>query len=153
MTSSLQKVTVNKDFINDIIKEMNTTIEKLKFENDKKDKIISEQREIISRLETPDRIFGIYRITKKDFLYNIQSGKCCYCHKKKHINEMTEEHLIPKSYGGTRMTGNLCLACKKCNNKRGNNICDPRSLEILQERAGIAWWYDFSLKLLNNSER
>ena len=30
MTSSLQKVTVNKDFINDIIKEMNNTIEKLK---------------------------------------------------------------------------------------------------------------------------
>ena len=64
---------------------------------------------------------------------------------------MTMEHLIPKSYGGTRMTGNMCLVCKKCNNKRGNTIDHPKSLDILQERASVAWWYNFSITLLNNS--
>ncbi len=142
MSSSSKSIVVNEEFINNIIKEMNNTIEKLTFENSEKDKIILQQSETISRLKNPDKLF--YKIGKKQMLYNIQYGNCCYCGKNKSIDEMTVEHLIPKSCGGTRKIGNLSLSCKKCNNKRGNNLYNTKTLDIIQSRASIAWWSNYN---------
>ena len=151
------KISVDKHFINNIIeelsnelnakdvliKEYHTKLEELSNKLNTKNNIISSQCETIRITETPDETFRKYKITKKEFLYNIQKGRCCYCDKKISIDKMTTEHLIPKSSGGTKQTGNIALACKKCNNKRGSNIYCSKSLEILQTRASTAWWDGF----------
>jgi len=151
------KISVDKHFINniieelsnelnakdDVIKEYHTKLEESVNKLETKNNILSSQCETIRMSETPDETFRNYKITKKEFLYNIQKGRCCYCDKKISIDKMTSEHLIPKSLGGTKQTGNIALACKKCNSKRGSNIYCSKSLEILQTRASRAWWNDF----------
>ena len=51
-----------------------------------------------------------------------QEGRCCYC--KKPFNQTsrkaTIEHIVPVSRGGANDIGNLAIACKRCNSRRGN---------------------------------
>lgn len=143
--------------MNDRMGEMKTIIETLTLELSEKNNIIARQNETIANnkilldsCELPDRIFWRHKITKKKFLFKLQCGKCCYCSKSMGINKMTMEHLIPKSHGGTRLTGNLALCCQHCNNKRGNNIHDSKSLRIIQERTSSAWWLKFRTSDITN---
>jgi len=48
------------------------------------------------------------------------SVKCCFCGKNLEIRQMTIEHLIPTSKGGSNDIDNLYLAHKHCNNRQGN---------------------------------
>jgi len=45
---------------------------------------------------------------------------CYYCNKILLDNEITIDHLIPLSRGGKTTLDNLRIACKKCNNEKGN---------------------------------
>ncbi len=44
---------------------------------------------------------------------------CQYCAKKFTPENLTVDHLIPKSRGGRNTWKNLVAACKKCNQKKG----------------------------------
>lgn len=43
---------------------------------------------------------------------------CQYCGRK--LDELTLDHVVPKSKGGKTIWENVVAACKKCNNKKGN---------------------------------
>lgn len=47
--------------------------------------------------------------------------RCAYC---KCTGELTLDHFVPLSKGGTNTLGNLRLACAKCNNDKRDT--DPR---------------------------
>ena len=52
--------------------------------------------------------------------------RCCWCDcemvfpdgKMYPPNQLTIEHVVPRSSGGTNNIGNLKLACRRCNNSR-----------------------------------
>ena len=49
-------------------------------------------------------------------------GSCCWhCKDLFPIEELTLDHVIPKSKGGSNSLENLWLACFPCNNSRGNS--------------------------------
>lgn len=45
------------------------------------------------------------------------NGKCVYCGSK---DELTVDHIIPRSRGGENSWNNLVAACKRCNNVKDN---------------------------------
>lgn len=59
------------------------------------------------------------RATKRN-VYNHYGGRCIWTGKILSFNEMTLEHMIPKSHGGNESWQNLAPAQKDINNKRGN---------------------------------
>lgn len=59
-------------------------------------------------------------LNKKIHIYSKVNGLCHYCDKPITFEEMTKEHIVPKSKGGTKKLSNMALACIKCNRKRGN---------------------------------
>ena len=65
-------------------------------------------------------------LSKKDKLKIVRSrdgSSCAICHKEfKSNSEITLDHWIPKSAGGTDDTSNLRLAHKKCNSWKGDRI-------------------------------
>jgi 5-methylcytosine-specific restriction endonuclease McrA len=58
-----------------------------------------------------------------------------WCETRLTAQTATLEHLISRKYGGTLRWGNLVLACKKCNNKRGS----PAIKEEEAERIWATW--------------
>jgi hypothetical protein len=63
--------------------------------------------------------FRHLRPTKRN-LYNFYKGKSIWTGKTLSLNEMTVEHLTPKSLGGDDSWHNLAPAEKSINNERGN---------------------------------
>lgn len=50
-----------------------------------------------------------------------RDGKKCFYHgEAMSLNDLTIEHLLNKSHGGTDHDSNLCLACEECNRTVGN---------------------------------
>lgn len=59
-----------------------------------------------------------------------RDGYCCqYCGTKTH--ELTIDHVIPKSRGGTDSWENLVSACKICNNKKGNRTPEEAGMPLI----------------------
>lgn len=77
----------------------------------------------LQKLENPE-ISGIeyqqgellgYEI--REYLLNKWNRKCTYCEIEN--TPLQIEHIHPKSRGGSNRISNLCLACEKCNLKKG----------------------------------
>ncbi|MBV6622477.1 MAG: HNH endonuclease [Rivularia sp. (in: Bacteria)] len=54
----------------------------------------------------------------REYLLEKWDRECTYCAKKDIPLQI--EHIHPKSKGGSNRINNLCLACEKCNQKKGN---------------------------------
>jgi hypothetical protein len=53
----------------------------------------------------------------REYLLNKWNRQCTYCDVKD--VPLQVEHVKPKANGGTNRISNLCLACEKCNQKKG----------------------------------
>jgi len=75
---------------------------------------------------------------KRVEIYNKTGGRCYFCGRELEINplyptdnEMTIDHLIPRSKGGSNKYANKVPACKYCNNLKSNRmITDKLSYKI-----------------------
>lgn len=61
---------------------------------------------------------GNYR-THKHMLYGIQEGQCNGCRWPMPFRNMTIDHIVPRSKGGTDDSDNLQLLCGACNSAKG----------------------------------
>ncbi len=58
-------------------------------------------------------------------------GECGYCGNKFQREELTMDHVVPLSRGGTSAKRNVVVSCKECNNKK--KYLTPAEI-ILQEK-------------------
>ena len=60
---------------------------------------------------------------------------CEYCHadERWQFVRFTIDHILPQSAGGSDQADNLALACRNCNERRGNRIQgrDPETQEVM----------------------
>ncbi len=68
----------------------------------------------------------------REYLLEKFGRKCCYCRKENVPLEV--EHIIPKSRGGTDRVDNLCLACRDCNERKGNQTAEEFGYPHIQEQ-------------------
>ncbi len=54
------------------------------------------------------------------------SGRCAHCGKTISESNVTVEHIIPLSYGGTNDMDNLVALCPDCNAEKDNCIYEPK---------------------------
>lgn len=82
----------------------------------------------LQQIETPE-ISGIeyqqgelqgYEI--REYLLNKWERKCAYCGAENVPLQI--EHIQPKAKGGSHRISNLCLACEKCNQKKGTQAIE-----------------------------
>ena len=58
----------------------------------------------------------------KKTIWTRDKGKCQYCEKDLTIKDCTIDHVIPKSRNGLHTWDNVVIACRKCNQKKGNKL-------------------------------
>lgn len=67
-----------------------------------------------------------------------QLGVCHYCHEKVDPDEVTMDHIVPVSRGGTSTKGNVVPCCKDCNSKKAYLTSAEQILNSLEgENPGL----------------
>ncbi|MGG6269968.1 HNH endonuclease [Leptolyngbya sp. AN10] len=64
--------------------------------------------------------------SKKSQLLRRFGSLCWWCQCSFSSEQLTLDHLIPKSQGGSNSLENLRLACFPCNHDRGNSLYPPK---------------------------
>jgi len=82
-----------------------------------------------TRLNKPNRS----RIYKRD------GYECVYCGSKKNL---TLDHVIPKSRGGSNEWTNLVTCCSKCNRDKDNKTPDEAKMKMLKQAFEPPIMYD-----------
>lgn len=82
-------------------------------------------QEIVARKDIPERTDVIQlkpynSIDNKKFLYGEQEGHCKGCGTHFEMRNLTIDHIIARSVGGTDHLDNLQLLCGNCNSIKGN---------------------------------
>jgi len=69
-------------------------------------------------------------VTRKNI--NIRDGyKCAYCGEKFRGDELTLDHILPKSRGGKDTWDNLISADKKCNHRKADRTPEEANMPLL----------------------
>ncbi|MBK9314736.1 MAG: HNH endonuclease [Acidobacteria bacterium] len=70
-------------------------------------------------------------LSRKNILLR-DHNTCQYCGRVFAQSELTLDHVVPKSRGGTSNWDNLVAACKKCNNRKGSDMPDEAGMKLLK---------------------
>ena len=70
--------------------------------------------------------------TRKN-LYKRDAYTCQYCGKKPKSQELTIDHVTPRSKGGRSTWENCVLACLKCNHKKGSKTLKEAGLKLIHK--------------------
>ena len=85
------------------------------------------------------------KLPRRDIKYSRQSVfdrdnfKCQYCGKRFHRNDLTIDHVYPKSLGGQSMWDNVVACCSKCNSEKGCKTLKESGLKLLKKPAKPKW--------------
>lgn len=58
---------------------------------------------------------------------------CQYCGRLPAKDELTIDHVVPRSRGGKTTWENVVLACMKCNTRKGNKLLADSGMKLLSE--------------------
>ncbi|MBI2878065.1 MAG: HNH endonuclease [Candidatus Tectomicrobia bacterium] len=84
---------------------------------------------LMTYIHTPYRQAGV-RFSKKN-VFKRDKYTCQYCGSTE--GEMTIDHVIPKSRGGTTCWENVVVACQKCNLKKSDQTLKECGLTLLRK--------------------
>lgn len=59
-------------------------------------------------------------LSKRLKIYLKYDGRCAYCGKVLDIHQMTVDHVVPQSMGGSSRIDNLLPSCSECNTEKGS---------------------------------
>jgi 5-methylcytosine-specific restriction endonuclease McrA len=78
---------------------------------------------------------GLISKTKRDFIYKRDGNRCVRCGFRKNL---TVDHIVPKSKGGSNKYSNLQTLCFKCNQSKQNTtinyVENNIAVEVIKER-------------------
>ena len=60
-------------------------------------------------------------------------NRCQYCGKRFPTSELTLDHIVPRSRGGTMTWVNLVCACVRCNVRKGGRLPREAGLRLITE--------------------
>lgn len=77
-------------------------------------------------LMSPRKMYSSEKRRKRKQIVRRDGECCCYCRRFLVLNERTIEHVIPRSKPqSSNRLKNLKIACKPCNQSRGNKPFPP----------------------------
>lgn len=92
---------------------------------------------------------------KRKLIYKRDDYTCQYCGS---VKDLTIDHVVPKSRGGSNNWDNLVSCCRKCNLKKGDKLLSETSMVLkVQPKApfnnvyldlntsGVSEWDDYSI--------
>lgn len=112
--------------------------------NEKAD-VVEEYDQVVRSATTEMRIPAVIRLKEyvvkptKDVkfsranVYARDEYKCQYCSDKCATNELTYDHVIPRSKGGQTVWTNIVSCCYDCNSKKGGRTPEQAKMKLLKK--------------------
>jgi len=72
-------------------------------------------------------------------IYSRDRYQCQYCGSKYTSEELTYDHVIPKSRGGKTRWENIVTCCVECNRKKGGRTPSEASMDLIRHPARPTW--------------
>jgi len=72
-------------------------------------------------------------------IYARDNYRCQYCGHKASISELTYDHVIPRSQGGTTEWTNIVSCCYECNRKKGGRTPKQAGMALLSHPHQPNW--------------
>ncbi|MDX2031276.1 MAG: HNH endonuclease [Blastocatellia bacterium] len=70
-------------------------------------------------------------LSRKNILLR-DHNTCQYCAKVFNPSELTLDHVLPKSRGGSSNWDNLVACCKRCNNRKGSHLPEEAGMRLVK---------------------
>jgi len=87
----------------------------------------------VIRLLTYDRIPKTRVRLNRRNLFARDANRCQYCGRKFKTNELSIDHVVPRSRGGRTVWNNVVCACTKCNVRKGGRTPVEAGLHLVRE--------------------
>ena len=78
-------------------------------------------------------------------LYRRDSFTCQYCGDRPGAEDLTIDHVTPRSRGGRTSWDNCVLACVECNKRKANRPPDEAGMRLQRAPAAPQWSWDVEL--------
>ena len=72
-------------------------------------------------------------------IFERDGNRCQYCGKRNDQREMTIDHVLPRSRGGSSTWENMVLACFNCNSKKGDKLPHEANMKLLARPVKPRW--------------
>jgi 5-methylcytosine-specific restriction endonuclease McrA len=66
-------------------------------------------------------------------LYARDRNRCQYCGKRYPTNELSLDHVVPRSRGGGMSWTNIVCCCVKCNVRKGGRVPEEAAMKLITE--------------------
>jgi 5-methylcytosine-specific restriction endonuclease McrA len=86
--------------------------------------VIEVPQHIRLKIATAERLWKVPSVTRRELLRR-DAYRCQYCTSTK---QLTIDHVIPRSRGGTHTWDNVVIACETCNHKKGDKLLHETSM-------------------------
>lgn len=73
--------------------------------------------------------------------------KCQYCGSAVKTNDMTQDHVVPRSQGGTTCWENIVTCCEPCNALKANRTPEQAGMRLRKKPYRPTWVPIFSVQL------
>jgi 5-methylcytosine-specific restriction endonuclease McrA len=74
--------------------------------------------------------------------------KCQYCGQKYASDDLTLDHVIPRSRGGRSTWDNIVVACVSCNTRKANKLVEEAGMKLLKKPTKPRWPSQSSVKIV-----
>jgi 5-methylcytosine-specific restriction endonuclease McrA len=78
------------------------------------------------RTTTAERLWKLPSVSRRELLRR-DGHRCQYCGSAK---QLTIDHVIPRSKGGTHTWDNVAIACETCNHKKGDKYLNETAMVL-----------------------
>ncbi len=78
------------------------------------------------------------RLSRRNILMR-DNHRCQYCGKRPAKQDISLDHVLPRSRGGGDTWNNLVLACMKCNVRKGSRTPEEANMRLLRKPIAPRW--------------
>ncbi len=86
-------------------------------------------------------------------IFQRDNYSCQYCGRRFHRQNLTKDHLIPKSKGGKNTWDNIVTACLSCNKKKADKDLEHSGLHLTKKPTEPSWMMIVHKKLSEGDNR
>lgn len=91
-----------------------------------------------------------HRVTfSRKNIYRRDRYTCQYCGARPPLDELSVDHIIPRSKGGHSNWTNCVLACLRCNRRKGNRTAEDAGIRLRKPPVEPSWTPCITIPLVN----